>query len=124
MDDIEPNSSRTYWWNMSNLDAVFSALADPTRRAILARLRTGEASVGELAEPFALGLRTVSKHIGVLEHAGLISRESRGQRRLSRLEPGALQSIDTWLDEYRDVWSERHANIARLLSDIRKGDKQ
>ena len=121
---MESDSSGTEWWNMRNLDMIFSALADPTRRAILARLRLGEASVGELAAPFALGLRTISKHIGVLEQAGLISRESQGQRRLSRLEPSALQNVDAWLDEYRGIWIERHANIDKLLSDIRKGKKQ
>jgi len=116
-------SSRTLRCYMSNLDAVFAALSDPTRRAILRRLLRGDASVGELAEPFSLSVRTISKHIAVLENAGLIARESRGQQRLSRLVPKRLAEVDAWLAPYRDVWIERHANIDELVTKLR-GKKQ
>jgi DNA-binding transcriptional ArsR family regulator len=105
---------------MPELNAMFSALADPTRRAILARLLEGAASVGELAEPFSLGVRTISKHIAVLENAGLISRENQGQRRLSRLEARPLAQLDEWLGPYRSVWNERHANIDTVLANLKR----
>ena len=97
------------------LTQIFSALADPTRRAILARLSTGEATVGELAKPFEMSTQAISKHIGVLEDAGLISRGRDAQRRPSmiRLEP--LQAIDDWLDTYRQLWVERLGNLDRQL---------
>jgi len=86
---------------MPNLDATFSALADPTRRAILARLTLGETSVTDLAKPFAMSLPAVSKHLKVLEHAGLIARSREAQWRPCRIEPRALQDVDAWLDHYR-----------------------
>lgn len=97
------------------LTQIFSALADPTRRAILARLSSGEATVGELAKPFEMSTQAISKHIGVLEDAGLISRGRDAQRRPSmiRLEP--LQAIDDWLDTYRQLWIERLGNLDRQL---------
>ena len=89
------------------LDATFAALADPTRRAILARLALGETSVSELAEPFAISLPAVSKHLKVLERAGLITRGRDGQMRPCRIDVRALQEADAWLEEYRRLWEER-----------------
>ena len=89
-----------------NLDATFSALADPTRRAILARLALGEASVMELAKPFAMSLPAVSKHLKVLERAGLIARGREAQFRPCRIEPKALKDIDDWLESYRRFFEE------------------
>ena len=89
-----------------NLDASFSALADPTRRAILARLALGETSVMELAKPFAMSLPAVSKHLQVLERAGLITRGREAQFRPCRIEPKALKDIDDWLESYRRFFEE------------------
>jgi DNA-binding transcriptional ArsR family regulator len=86
---------------MTSLDSTFAALADPTRRAILARLALGETSVTELAEPFAMSLPAVSKHLKVLEHAGLITRGREAQWRPCRIEPRALKDVDDWLEHYR-----------------------
>jgi DNA-binding transcriptional ArsR family regulator len=91
---------------MSNLDATFSALADPTRRAILARLALGETSVLELAKPFAMSLPAVSKHLKVLERAGLIARSREAQLRPCRIEPRALKDVDDWLERYRRFYDE------------------
>src|SRR5215475_3695463 len=89
------------------LSATFAALADPTRRAILARLALGETTVSALAEPFAMSLPAVSKHLKVLERAGLIARSRNAQWRPCRIEPLALRSVDDWLDAYRRLWEER-----------------
>jgi DNA-binding transcriptional ArsR family regulator len=89
------------------LSAAFSALADPTRRAILARLALGETSVNELAKPFDISLPAVSKHLKVLESAGLITRSREAQMRPCRIEPGALKTVDDWLEKYRSLWEER-----------------
>jgi DNA-binding transcriptional ArsR family regulator len=89
-----------------NLDATFSALADPTRRAILARLALGETSVMELAKPFAMSLPAVSKHLKVLERAGLIARGREAQFRPCRIEPKALKDVDDWLESYRQFFEE------------------
>ena len=89
-----------------DLSATFSALADPTRRAILARLAAGEAMVGELAEPFAMTLPAVSKHLKVLERAGLIARGREAQWRPCRLKPGPLKDIADWVEHYRRFWDE------------------
>jgi DNA-binding transcriptional ArsR family regulator len=91
---------------MTDLDASFSALADPTRRAILARLALGETSVMELAKPFAMSLPAVSKHLKVLERAGLITRGREAQFRPCRIEPKALKGIDDWLENYRRFFEE------------------
>ncbi len=88
------------------LDQVFGALADPTRRAILARLALGEVTVGELAEPFEMSLPAVSKHLRVLEEAGLIRKDRQAQRRPCRLEPDALKAVDAWIADYRKLFSE------------------
>jgi len=89
-----------------NLDATFSALADPTRRAILARLAHGETTVQDLAEPFAMSLPAISKHLKVLERAGLIARSREAQWRPCRIEPRALKDVDDWLDRYRRFFDE------------------
>src|ERR1700676_1176709 len=89
-----------------SLDTAFSALADPTRRAILARLALGETSVTELAEPFEMSLPAVSKHLKVLERAGLIARTRDAQRRPCRLEAGALKDVAAWVEHYRRFWEE------------------
>ena len=89
------------------LSTTFQALADPTRRAILARLALGETSVSELAKPFDISLPAVSRHLKVLEHAGLIARGREAQWRPCRIEPQALKSVDEWLEEYRRLWEQR-----------------
>lgn len=88
------------------LDATFAALADPTRRAILARLALGETSVTDLAKPFAMTMPAVSKHLKVLERAGLIARSREAQWRPCRIEPRALKAVDEWLDHYRRFYDE------------------
>ncbi len=105
-----------------NLDAVFAALADPTRRAILARLSAGEATVGELAEPFEMSQPAVSKHLKVLEQAGLIARETRAQTRPARLEAARLQEAVAWLEALRDHWTERLDRMDQLLQDLKDED--
>ena len=92
---------------MDALSATFQALADPTRRAILAELAAGERSVTELAAPFDMSLPGISKHLKVLEHAGLISRSREAQWRPCKLEPKALMRVDSWLEEYRRLWNAR-----------------
>src|SRR5687767_6361127 len=89
------------------LSTKFSALADPTRRAILARLALGETSVNELAKPFDISGPAISKHLKVLEHAGLITRGREAQWRPCKLEPQALKTVDDWLERYRRLWEER-----------------
>ena len=90
---------------MINLDTTFAALADPTRRAILARLAAGDATVGDLAEPFRISLPAISRHLKVLEEASLIERERDGQHRRCRLKPDALASAREWLDFHKRFWS-------------------
>src|SRR6478752_1695740 len=97
------------------LDATFAALADPTRRAILARLAGGEASVNELARPFAMSQPAISKHLRVLERAGLISRGRDAQRRPCRLEAKRLAEADEWLERYRKNWEEAFGRLDSLL---------
>jgi len=101
------------------LDATFAALADPTRRAILARLALGEASVTELAEPFAMSQPAISKHLKVLERAGLISRGRDAQRRLSRIEAKPLEEANGWLEGYRQFWETRFQHLDALLDAVR-----
>ena len=101
------------------LDATFAALADQTRRAILARLTTGEASVAELAEPFEMSQPAVSKHLKVLERAGLISRDRVGQRRLSRLEAEPLAEANEWLEKYRQHWERNYKRLDALLDEMK-----
>ena len=97
------------------LSATFSALADPTRRAILARLALGETSVSELAEPFDMSLPAVSKHLKVLERAGLIARGREAQWRPCRIELNALKGVDDWLEEYRRLWEQRLDRLENYL---------
>jgi DNA-binding transcriptional ArsR family regulator len=103
------------------LDRTFAALADPTRRAILERLAKGETSVNELAQPFHMSLPAVSKHLKVLERAGLISRSRRAQVRPARLEPAALKEASGWLEAYRELWEGRmdrlDAYLRRMAAD-------
>lgn len=106
------------------LSATFSALADPTRRAILARLALGESSVGELAEPFDISLPAISKHLKVLEHAGLITRSREAQWRPCRLEPEALMGVDNWLEEYRRLWNERFDRLDDYLKELQAREKK
>ncbi len=97
------------------LDATFAALADPTRRAILARLARGDTHVGDLAEPFAISAPAVSRHLRVLEHAGLIEREINARWRICRLRPGALRAAHDWLDQYKCYWEESLDRLTELL---------
>jgi DNA-binding transcriptional ArsR family regulator len=101
-----------------SLDAAFSALSDPTRRAILARLALGETSVTELAKPFAMSLPAVSKHLKVLERAGLIARSREAQRRPCRIEPRALKNIDDWLQHYRRFYDESFDRLDDYLKKL------
>ena len=98
------------------LDRAFLALADPTRRAILARLADGEAGVLELGAPFSISQPAVTKHLKVLEGAGLISRRQEAQRRLSRLEPGRIKQVSDWLGSYREYWEESFSRLDDLLA--------
>jgi DNA-binding transcriptional ArsR family regulator len=100
------------------LDTVFGALADPTRRAILARLGEGEASVGELARPFAMALPSLMKHIRVLEAGGLVESEKRGRVRTCRLKPAAMSEAEHWLVEQRAVWESRLDRLAAYVNTI------
>jgi DNA-binding transcriptional ArsR family regulator len=104
------------------LSAKFAALADPTRRAILARLCEGEASVSDLAEPFDMSLPAVSKHLKVLEKAGLISRGREAQWRPARLEPMGLKGIAEWIEHYRRYWDASFDRLDAYLKKIQKGD--
>jgi DNA-binding transcriptional ArsR family regulator len=105
------------------LDATFAALADPTRRAILARLASGQASVTELAEPFSISQPAISKHLKVLERAGLISRGREAQRRPRRLEPKPLAEATKWLENYRRFWEATFQRLDGLLEEL-KGKKR
>ncbi len=100
------------------LDRTFAALADPTRRAILARLASGEASVGELASPFNMSLPAVSKHLKVLERAGLIARSRERQWRPARLEAGPLREVAEWTERYRRFWEESYDRLDEYLEEL------
>jgi DNA-binding transcriptional ArsR family regulator len=106
------------------LDATFAALADPTRRAILARLASGEASVTELATPFAMTQPAISKHLKVLERAGLISRGRDAQRRPRRLEAAPLAEANQWLERYRQLWEGQFQRLDGLLDELKTDDKK
>ncbi|QEL24346.1 helix-turn-helix transcriptional regulator [Bosea sp. F3-2] len=101
------------------LSLTFAALADPTRRAILARLSQGETSVKELAEPFAMSLPAVSKHLKVLERAGLITRGREAQWRPCRLDPGPLQDVSEWLEHYSRFWDQSLGRLDEVLREIK-----
>lgn len=102
------------------LDATFSALADPTRRAILARLAKGEASVMELAQPFAMSQPAISKHLKVLERAGLVSRGRDAQRRPCRLESSPLRDASAWIERYREFWDASFDALDDVLEDLKQ----
>ena len=104
------------------LSAAFAALADPTRRAIIARLAEGEASVNELAAPFEMSLPAVSKHLKVLEKAGLISRGKEAQWRPARIETKALEELDGWVGRYRKLWQRDFDRMDAYLKELQTGD--
>src|SRR5689334_8738693 len=106
------------------LDATFAALADPTRRAILARLAAGEASVSELAAPFAMSQPAVSKHLKVLERAGLVSRSRDAQRRPRQLMAKPLAEANQWLEAYRKFWEQSYERLDALLEEMKAGEKK
>jgi DNA-binding transcriptional ArsR family regulator len=110
-------------YSSRQLDAVFAALADPTRRAILARLATGEASVAELAEPFDMSQPAISKHLKVLERAGLVSTGQDAQRRPRRLEARPLAVANEWIERYRQYWEENFARLDDLLEEMKAAQR-
>lgn len=110
--------------NQESLDHVFSALADPTRRAILARLALGEASVGELAEPFDISLPAISRHLKVLESADLIVREKDAQWRRCRLQPAPLKDAAEWISQYRKFWENQLDALADYLDQMKKQQEE
>ena len=106
------------------LSATFAALADPTRRAILARLASGERSVTELAEPFNMSMPAVSKHLRVLEHAGLIARRKEAQWRHCRIDAAPLKQVATWAERYRHIWEERLDRLDHYLQKVQAHKEQ
>ena len=126
--DSLPNSYITEGLIMAmatdELDRTFAALADPTRRAILARLAAGEASVGELAAPFEMSLPAVSKHLKVLERAGLIARGRERQRRPARLEADRLREVAEWAEQYRRFWEESYDRLEEYLEELQDDRKE
>jgi DNA-binding transcriptional ArsR family regulator len=110
--------------SLDPLSSTLSALADPTRRAMLARLFKGEATVNELAEPFAMSLPAISKHLKVLERAKLISRSRNAQWRPCKLEPEPLKKLDSWLKEYRELWEGRLDRLEDYLREIQANQKE
>lgn len=106
------------------LDATFAALADPTRRAILGRLAKGQASVAELAKPFKMSQPAISKHLRVLESAGLISKGLDAQRRPRKLEAAPLKAATDWLEKYRQFWEQAYNRLDVLLEDLKKEEKK
>ena len=109
---------------IDRLSCTFAALADPTRRAIVARLATGECSVTELAEPFEMSMPAVSKHLRVLEKAGLIARRREAQRRPCRLEPGPLKDVADWAERYRSIWEQRFDRLEAYLHELKAKEKK
>ena len=109
--------------SVERLNATFAALADPTRRAILARLASGEVSVNDLAKPFAMSQPAISKHLKVLEHAGLISRGRDAQRRPCRLEAKRLAEATKWLERYRRFWEGNFNRLDALLNELKTEEK-
>jgi DNA-binding transcriptional ArsR family regulator len=113
-----------YAQSSARLDATFAALADPTRRAILARLAKGAASVTDLGEPFAMSQPAISKHLKVLEQAGLISRGRDAQRRPRRLEARPLRDATQWLEHYRQFWEAQFQRLDALLHELQTGEEK
>ena len=110
--------------NADRLTATFAALADPTRRAILARLASGECSVTALAEPFDMSLPAVSKHLRVLERAGLIARGRDAQWRPCRLQPAPLKDVSDWIERYRDLWAQRFDRLEKYLQEMKAKEQK
>ena len=110
--------------NTDQLSATFAALADPTRRAILARLASGECSVSELAEPFEMSMPAVSKHLRVLEQAGLISKRVDAQKRPCRIEAAPLKEVADWAERYRHIWEGRLDRLDAYLQTLQKETKE
>jgi DNA-binding transcriptional ArsR family regulator len=106
------------------LSTTFAALSDPTRRAILARLASGECSVGELAKPFAMSLPAVSKHLRVLERAGLIAQRRDAQWRPCRIEAGPLKDVSAWAEQYRHIWEERFDRLGDYLEHLKSKERK
>jgi DNA-binding transcriptional ArsR family regulator len=106
------------------LDATFAALADPTRRAILARLASGEATVNDLTKPFKMSQPAISKHLKVLERAGLISRSQIAQKRPRRIEAAPLKEATDWLEKYRKFWDEQFERLDELLEELKMTEKE
>jgi DNA-binding transcriptional ArsR family regulator len=106
------------------LSTTFAALADPTRRAILARLASGECTVSELAAPFSMSLPAVSKHLRVLEHAGLIAKGREAQWRPCRLQAGPIKDVADWADRYRDIWEGRLDRLGTYLDELTQTNKE
>jgi DNA-binding transcriptional ArsR family regulator len=116
------NHEVKYDMQQDHLTTTFAALADPTRRAILARLSTGEATVNELAEPFAISLPAISRHLKVLERAGLISRGRDAQWRPCRISPEPLKEVSDWLENYRQFWEGRFERLDEYLDKLQRKD--
>jgi DNA-binding transcriptional ArsR family regulator len=110
--------------NQDRLSVTFAALADPTRRAILARLRSGECSVGELAQPFEMSKPAVSKHLRVLERAGLIAQRRDAQWRRCRIQAGPLKEVSEWAERYRQIWDARLDRLDTYLTNIQAKEKK
>ncbi|MCO1596887.1 metalloregulator ArsR/SmtB family transcription factor [Micromonospora sp. RHAY321] len=106
------------------VSTVFAALADPTRRAILARLAAGEATVNELAEPFPISVQAISKHLNVLERAGLIVRTREAQWRRCRLDPAPLRTLADWVEQYRRLWDDRYDTLDDYLRDLKENSHE
>lgn len=117
------NQMVEYAQTPARLDRIFAALADSTRRAILARLTSGEATVTELAKPFKMSLPAVSKHLKVLETAGLIARDRKAQWRPCRLEAEPLKEVAGWIADYRDFWEERLDRLDEFLTELQSNEK-
>lgn len=113
-----------YTISQQSLDTVFAALADPTRRAILTRLANGEASVNELAAPFDMSQPAVSKHLKVLEKAGLVERNVDRQRRPARLKAEPMEAAVEWLEEFRKFWTSSFDQLDELLEDLKQSEKE
>lgn len=111
-----------YTSNQANLDAIFSALADPTRRAILTRLTNGEASVNELAEPFEMSQPAISKHLKVLERAGLVERDVQKQKRPARLNAENMAAAAKWLEEFKAFWAGSFDQLDDILTTLKKAE--
>ena len=107
-----------------HLSTTFAALADPTRRAILARLTAGEASVTELAEPFDMSMPAISKHLKVLERAGLVARGREAQWRPCRLDPAPLKDVAVWVERYREMWEQRFDRLDDYLRQLQREEKK